>query len=396
MPSVPGRRRTPSHVVWALALALSLVVATACTDSDPSAGPAEPAAATTSTDAAGASTSTTSAAPAPVDRCSTAGWTREERIATTVFAALTSAEPAQLDEVLAAGAGGVMVSTAAVPLAAEGTVAARVDTAEIPPLVAVDEEGGRVQRLRDVLGAIPSARETARTMSPFEIEASAASHATLMRDLGITMDFAPVVDVSTQPDGGPIGDRSFAGDPATVVATAGAFAAGLARAGVLPTLKHFPGHGRAGGDSHDQAVSTPPLAELDADLEPYRVIPDSTTVAVMVGHLGVPGLTGDQPASLSPAAVDGLLRTDLGFDGLVVTDDLAGMDAIAQRWSTEEAAVLALVAGNDMVLVPATAMGSVTAAIDAAVDDGRLDAERLVQSADRVLAARLGPGTCPA
>ena len=211
-----------------------------------------------------------------------------------------------------------------------------------------------------------------------------------MRALGITVDFAPVADVSSEPDDGPIGDGSFSDDPDVVIVAAGAFAAGLRDAGVLPTLKHFPGHGQASGDSHDALVATPPIDEMADDLAPFRVLADEGEVAVMTGHLDVPGLTDGEAASLSPAAVEGLLRTDLGFRGLVITDDLGAMDAIRDRYSVAEAAVLAIVAGGDMVLIPAEEVGAATEAIAAAVADGRLTEGRLTDAADRVLSARGG------
>ncbi len=213
-----------------------------------------------------------------------------------------------------------------------------------------------------------------------------------MRALGITVDYAPVVDVSSEPDDGPIGDRSFSDDPDVVIAAAGAFAAGLRDAGVLPTLKHFPGHGRASGDSHDGLVTTPPIDEMADDLAPFRALIDEGEVAVMMGHLAVPGLTDGEAASLSPAAIQGLLREDLGFGGLVVTDDLGAMDAIRDRYSVADAAVLSIVAGADMVLIPAGDVDATTRAIAAAVADGRLTEARLAEAADRVCVAR---GGCP-
>ena len=126
-----------------------------------------------------------------------------------------------------------------------------------------------------------------------------------MRKLGITIDFAPVVDVTDAPDDTVIGDRSFGADPTAVTEYAGAYARGLRDAGLLPVLKHFPGHGHGSGDSHTGGVVTPPLADLqNNDLIPYRTLTAQAPVAVMVGHMQVPGLTGSDPASLSPAAYD--------------------------------------------------------------------------------------------
>src|SRR6202045_1507536 len=197
----------------------------------------------------------------------------------------------------------------------------------LPVAVSVDEEGGRVARLSSLIGPAPSARVLAQTHTADEVHGIALELGHRMRGLGITIDFAPVVDVSDAPDDTVIGDRSFSSDPAVVTAYAGAYARGLRDAGLLPVLKHFPGHGHGSGDSHTGGVTTPPLAQLqNDDLVPYRTLVSAAPVGVMVGHLQVPELTGTDPASLSRAAVQ-LLRTGTGykgpaFDGPVFSDDL--------------------------------------------------------------------------
>jgi beta-N-acetylhexosaminidase len=176
-----------------------------------------------------------------------------------------------------------------------------------------------------------------------------------MRKLGITIDFAPVVDVTDASADSVIGDRSFGSDPDQVTAYAGAYAQGLRDAGLLPVLKHFPGHGHGSGDSHTGGVITPPLSDLqNSDLVPYRVLVNATPVAVMVGHLQVPGLTGSDPASLSRAAVQ-LLRDGTGygappFNGPVLSDDLSSGAAISDRYGVAEAALRTLQAGTDNAL----------------------------------------------
>jgi beta-N-acetylhexosaminidase len=225
----------------------------------------------------------------------------------------------------------------------------------LPVAVSVDEEGGRVSRLSSLIGSAPSARVLAQTHTADEVYAMALDRGHKMRGLGITVDFAPVVDVTDAPDDTVIGGRSFGSDPAVVSAYAGAYARGLRDAGLLPVLKHFPGHGHGSGDSHTGGVTTPPLAELqNGDLVPYRALVGAAPVGVMVGHLQVPGLTGDQPASLSPATVK-LLRDGAGyaapsFDGPVFTDDLSGMAAIKDHYGVPDAALRALQAGIDVAL----------------------------------------------
>jgi beta-N-acetylhexosaminidase len=225
----------------------------------------------------------------------------------------------------------------------------------LPVAVSVDEEGGRVARLSKLIGPAPSAKALALMHTPDEVYSMALDRGHRMRGLGVTVDFAPDVDVTEAHDDTVIGDRSFGSDPAKVTEYAGAYARGLRDAGLLPVLKHFPGHGHGSGDSHTGGVVTPPLSALqNDDLVPYRTLVTAAPVGVMVGHLQVPELTGTDPASLSRAAVQ-LLRTGTGyngpaFDGPVFTDDLSSMAAIKDRYSVPDAVLRALQAGNDVAL----------------------------------------------
>ena len=265
----------------------------------------------------------------------------------------------------------------------------------LPLAVSVDEEGGRVSRLSGVIGDQPSPRALAQSSTPAEIHDIALQRGQAMKNLGVTIDFAPVVDVTTESDDEVIGDRSFGSDPAQVTEFAGAYAQGLRDAGVLPVLKHFPGHGNASGDSHDGGVVTPALADLQAnDLIPYRTLAGQAPVAVMVGHMQVPGLTGSDPASLSPAAY-GLLRSgDYGgppFGGLVFTDDLSSMGAINQRYGVAEAVLRALQAGADVALWVTTAeVPAVLDRLEQAVGAGELSTAQVDGSVLK-LAASKGP-----
>ncbi len=255
----------------------------------------------------------------------------------------------------------------------------------IPLIFAVDEEGGRVQRLAGVIGRLPPAASQTQKSS-VEVSEQAADHARKMVELGFTMNFAPVVDVGA---GEGIGDRSFGDDPATVTEYGMATVEGLSAGGVVPVVKHFPGHGGASVDTHEALASTAPLAQLRArDLIPFAAVAGSTDAAVMVGHLDVPGLTGGLPASLSSAAIGGLLRDELGHSGLVVTDSLV-MGAIRSRWSVSEAALLAITAGADLALVgDLTDAAAAFAEIEAAVSENRLGIDRLDDAATNVLRAK--------
>ncbi|MBH99162.1 MAG: beta-glucosidase [Acidimicrobiaceae bacterium] len=252
-----------------------------------------------------------------------------------------------------------------------------------PVVIAVDEEGGTVQRFASLLGELPPAAEMA-TWPAEEVRQVATERASALAGYGVTVNLAPVLDVGPSPG---IGTRSFSEDPVVVAGHGVAFAEGVLSGGLIPVAKHFPGHGRANADSHEELATTPPIEDLrEVDLLPFALIPDGT--AVMVGHLDVPGLTEGVPASLSAAAVTGLLRGEMGFDGVVVTDDLS-MGAVAQLVDVPTASRLALIAGADLLMVGALA-NVVPAAwgLVAALDDGSLDSSWLDEAVERVLALR--------
>lgn len=297
---------------------------------------------------------------------------------------------AALEVVQSEGVGGIFLRGNDTGLLTDGALGQVQAASPIPLAVGVDDEGGRVQRVDALDGSIPSARDMAASMTVQQVYQLARQRGTALHGRGVTIDFAPSVDVSDQPDTAVIGDRSFSADPAVAARYAGAFADGLRDAGVLPVLKHFPGHGRADGDSHAGAVATPPLDELaGADLLPYRELLGSGAGAVMVGHLDVPGLTEPgTPASISPAAL-ALLRDELGFRGLVVTDDLGAMRAVTDRIDLPEAVRQALAAGVDMALwVTGARLGEVLDHLEAAVAAGSLPEQRVSEAVGRVLAAK--------
>ena len=296
--------------------------------------------------------------------------------------------------------GGIFVgSWTDLTMLTDGTLADIANLGPLPLAVSVDEEGGRVARLSALIGPAPSARTLAQTQTPDQVYQLALARGRQMRGLGITVDFAPVVDVSSQAANTVIGDRSFAADPATVTAYAGAFARGLRDAGVLPVLKHFPGHGQGSGDTHTGSVSTPPLAELqNTDLVPYRTLAGQVPVAVMMGHIEVPGLTGNVPASLSPAAV-GLLRSGgyggPAFNGPVFTDDLSSMAAISGRYGVPEAVLRALQAGNDVALwVTTDQVPAVLDRLEQAVGNGELAMAGVEGSVLRMAGIKGPSGRC--
>ncbi|CAM3104436.1 glycoside hydrolase family 3 N-terminal domain-containing protein [Mycobacterium intermedium] len=271
----------------------------------------------------------------------------------------------------------------------------------LPLAVSVDEEGGRVSRLKTLIGTSPSPRVLANTLSVDEVRALAHQRGEAMRKLGITIDFAPVVDVTDDPDDTVIGDRSFGSTAEKVTAYAGAYAQGLREAGVLPVLKHFPGHGHGSGDSHKGGVTTPPLSDLIAvDLVPYKTLLTQTPVAVMIGHMQVPGLTGSDPASLSRPAID-LLRTGTGyggpaFDGTVFSDDVSSMAAISDRFGVTDAVLRTLQAGSDIALwVSTKEVPAVLDRLEQAVTAGELPVEAVDRSVVRVATMKRNSAACP-
>lgn len=266
--------------------------------------------------------------------------------------------------------------------------------------VSVDEEGGRVSRLSSLIGSSPSAKVLAQNNSPDAVYQIALERGRKMHDLGITIDFAPVVDVTDAADDTVIGDRSFGSDPQAVTEYADAYARGLHDAGLMPVFKHFPGHGHGTGDTHTGAVSTPPLSQLqDSDLVPYRTLVNKYGSAVMIGHLQVPELTGDDPASLSPAAVN-LLRQGGGYggppyNGVIFTDDLSSMAAISARFGVAEAVLRALQAGVDVALwVTTDEVPAVLDRLEAAVADGDFPEAALDNAVRRVAGAKAAGPAC--
>lgn len=262
------------------------------------------------------------------------------------------------------------------------------------PLVTVDEEGGRVARLMNTVG-------TTKLNSMYSYRGLGTQTAydnaqILARDIaayGFNTDFAPVADVWTNKQSNAIGDRAYSDDYDEAAELVAAAVSGFRDAGVICCLKHFPGHGSTAADSHNGAATVDKtLPQLrQEDLRPFVSGIAAGADMVMVGHLTVPTMD-DLPASLSHKIVTNLLRYDLGFRGVIVTDGLQ-MQALAQ-YTDGEKAVLALSAGNDMLLEISDVPGAV-AAVEQALADGTLTSEALDQSVLRVLRLKLAHGIVP-
>lgn len=286
--------------------------------------------------------------------------------------------------------GGVIAFSANVASAAQ---VARVNTTltrqvrrEWPLFLGVDQEGGVVERLRGAATRFPTFMSAGAAGDVVLTEQAYAASGTELRRLGFTVDFAPDADVTSGPEDPTIGSRSASSRPADVAEHVVAAAGGFGAAGVMPVVKHFPGHGSVPADSHlTLPVQTKTLAQLrETDLVPFRTAVEAGVPAVMVGHIDVRAVDPRVPSSLSHQVTTGLLRDELGFGGLVVTDSLE-MAAVTRGRDPRRTAVQAMRAGSDVLLMPPSPAVA-RAALVRAVRSGVLPRRRLEQAAARQIA----------
>jgi beta-N-acetylhexosaminidase len=270
------------------------------------------------------------------------------------------------------------------------TTAFRSASDGIEPLIAIDHEGGEVIRMGPPVTQLPDAWTIGETGDPeLAREAGRVAGEELLA-MGIGVDLAPVLDVNDEPDNPVIGRRAFGADPQLVTEMGLAFADGLEPTGVVATGKHFPGHGHTTVDSH---YALPVVDRTRRQLEridfvPFQAAVDAGIEVIMTAHVVYTALDRREPATLSRPILTGILREQMGFDGVVVTDSLS-MEAITEQRSRGEAAVVAILAGADMVLIPDDVAGVRTALLTA-LRSGRLPAERLDASVRRILRLKLG------
>jgi beta-N-acetylhexosaminidase len=261
-------------------------------------------------------------------------------------------------------------------------------TDEMPLLIGIDQEGGGVQRLQSGVDTVPSAQEIGTLADARYARRVARDNGSTLADLGVTMVFAPVADYD--PTGtSALGSRTYSRDLAVTSRMVVTSMKGYLAAGVLPVLKHFPGIGTVAGDSHGallhQEASLSTLEERD--LVPFRDAVEAGAPVVMTSHIAVDELDRKLAASVNSDVVQGMLRDDLGFEGVVVTDS-QGMAPIFEPFGPGEGAVRSLLAGNDLVLNspnPTLAWRD----LQRAIESGRLPREQVEDSATRVLALRL-------
>lgn len=265
---------------------------------------------------------------------------------------------------------------------------------KLPMFLCVDEEGGSVARIAksgkfdveqfndmSVIGARGNedeAYEAGRTIG------------TYLSDMGFNLDFAPVADVLTNPENQVVNKRSFGSDPALVTSMASAVARGLEEQGICAVYKHFPGHGGTTADTHEgYAYTDKSLEELKKqELAPFQAAIDGGAKIIMVGHISLPNVTGnDTPASMSSQIISDLLRKQMKYDGIVVTDAL-NMGAVTEQYSSAEAAVQTVLAGSDLVLMPKD-FDEAYQGMLRAIEDGTISEERLDESLRRILKIKL-------
>jgi beta-N-acetylhexosaminidase len=310
--------------------------------------------------------------------------------AACVFPGFLGLEPPEwLRRDLAAGIGGVVLFARNLRDPEQVSALTSSLRAEKPDLlIAVDEEGGDVTRLEAATGSSFPGNLALGTVDDVELTGRvAAAIGGELAAVGLNLDLAPVADVVVDPANPVVGVRSFGSDPALVARHVAAFVEGLQSVGVAACAKHFPGHGETAADSH----LVLPTAEIDREtllrraLPPFRSAVEAGVRAVMTAHIRVPALA-EEPATLSPELI-GLLRSELGFQGLVMTDALE-MRAISDTVGIAEGGVRALSAGADALCLGAdrepSEAADLRAAVEGAVGEGSLSEQRLLEAAERV------------
>lgn len=265
---------------------------------------------------------------------------------------------------------------------------------KIPVWLGVDEEGGEVARVAEnpqfQVTRYESMRSIGDTGDPEQAYQAGETIASYLKDLGFNMDFAPDADVITNPQNTVIGDRSFGTDPSLVGEMTADAVAGFQDQGISACIKHFPGHGQTEGDTHEgYAYTEKTLEEMkNSDLIPFQEGIRAGADFVMVSHISAPNaISQDLPASLSSEFITDLLREEMGFEGIIITDAM-NMGAITEHYDSAQAAVMAFEAGADMILMPEDFQAAYEGILQA-VSSGTISEERLDESVTRILEIKL-------
>jgi beta-N-acetylhexosaminidase len=252
---------------------------------------------------------------------------------------------------------------------------------ELPLWVSTDQEGGRVARLKSPFTVWPPMMALGRSGDEGLAERFARALAAELRAVGISLDYTPVLDIHTKSANPVIGDRALSERADDVARLGRVIIRTLQTEGIAACGKHFPGHGDTSVDSHHElpVVDHPPDRIERVELVPFKAAIEANVASIMTAHILIPALDDQQPATLSPRIIDGMLKRELGYQGLVVTDDL-DMKAISAKYGTAEATVAAIAAGCDAVLLCGQDQGAQVAAIEAvihAVEDRTLPLKRV-------------------
>jgi len=258
------------------------------------------------------------------------------------------------------------------------------------PLLAIDEEGGRVARIANNenfdVPKYESMAAIAESGDPNDAYKAAFTIGSYIKEYGFDIDFAPVSDVNTNPDNIIIGPRAFSDDPETAADFVVSYLNGLDSAGIVGTLKHFPGHGDVKADTHFGYAQTNKTWKelLKCEMVPFKAGIDAGAQMIMTAHIAVPKVTGDDlPSTLSPVILQDKLRDELGFDGVIVTDAM-DMGAITKQFSNTEATIKAIQAGVDIILCPQDFVEAFDAVVKA-VEKGEIEESRIDESVHRIL-----------
>ncbi|KAB3536049.1 beta-N-acetylhexosaminidase [Alkaliphilus pronyensis] len=257
-----------------------------------------------------------------------------------------------------------------------------------PLFISIDEEGGRVSRLQKLLGKIPSSRKIGKIDDEEFSYAVGNTIGKRVKGYGINMNFAPVLDIDSNPQNPVIGDRAFGSNEAVVSKHGIKVMKGIKSTGVIPVVKHFPGHGDTLIDSHDSlpAVDKDLNQLLELELVPFKAAINNDTDAIMIAHIKYNKIDLENPATLSPVIITDILRKQLNFNGLIITDDMT-MGAIIETYHIGEAAVKSVKAGSDIVLVCHEYENWTTVInyLKDAVKKGEITPERINESVYRIL-----------